>query len=607
MEVIRYLDFFGTSCHFYIQGRPSYITIYGGFLSIISVILFIAIFLGFNLEEIERKYPITTTSSVPSAGYRIVKFGKEKIWIPWRLINYAQKIVNHTDVLFPVINYRYGYRDPKTDEINLKDKRLNYSLCNETSMRNIDRNIFSMNVSLDELYCIDMEDLDMGGGWTADFMMLIQFDLYICREGQEYNEDNPNCTTFANFQNITGTNDSWLFEFFYPVVQFQPNNLHTPVIIIYRKNFYHLSRYTNKIHRIYLKEHVLRDDVGWIISKDCNTSYWGLDSLTGDDYFTGGEDDIYNEGSNSRLYSLNIYLEIGITYFTRKYKKIFDIFSESLPIITILYTIFKNIIKIFKTTSTNKKLTELLFENLEQKKSKFYYSKEEFNKRIQKRINQKPKTYNSKKVNESDEIAMNNQNVPPQILCIKIEKKENKENKKNVSNINDLYLKSKSPKNKLPGGGIWGFNNKANDLPNMFLNKTSKGNKQIFDRKYILNKKELFPYRYYFFSTFIRNIKLSKDNKLFSNKYLKVHEYICNLFDVNTYFILHKQFLALKQAMSYDFRQFIESGAKVNINSKEFNQGQVEQYIQTKFNEEKFAQGKSDDQLNKVSLNLPFE
>jgi len=36
----------------------------------------------FSLDDLKRKYPNITTSSIPSEGYRKIKFGEEKIWIP---------------------------------------------------------------------------------------------------------------------------------------------------------------------------------------------------------------------------------------------------------------------------------------------------------------------------------------------------------------------------------------------------------------------------------------------------------------------------------------------------------------------------------------------
>ena len=61
-----------------------------------------------------------------------------------------------------------------------------------------------------------------------------------------------------------GGNNSLEIEFYYPVVQFQPTNITNPIIILYNQLFYHISKYTNKIERLFLQEYILNDDLGWI-------------------------------------------------------------------------------------------------------------------------------------------------------------------------------------------------------------------------------------------------------------------------------------------------------------------------------------------------------
>jgi len=59
--------------------------------------------------------------------------------------------------------------------MNVNHSYLNYKLCNETLMiNNSDRYI--LDKDLDQLFCIDMEDLDIGGSWDADFLNLVTLD-----------------------------------------------------------------------------------------------------------------------------------------------------------------------------------------------------------------------------------------------------------------------------------------------------------------------------------------------------------------------------------------------------------------------------------------------
>ena len=115
-------------------------------------------------------------SSIPSEGYKNIKFGKEKIWIPWRIFDYNNKFVNHTGLLFPIIYYFSGTKDPITNEFNLSTKILDYKLCSETSMETYmkaERGSHQISIPLNEVFCIDMDDLNMGGSWMSDYINYI--------------------------------------------------------------------------------------------------------------------------------------------------------------------------------------------------------------------------------------------------------------------------------------------------------------------------------------------------------------------------------------------------------------------------------------------------
>ena len=140
-----------------------------------------------------------------------------------------------------------------------------------------------------------------------------------------------------------------------------------PLFVKYANYFYHLSRFTNKIDRIFLQKYQLKDDNGWIVKNEKIYNYLGYVSLSGDSYSTGDKKDLMNEGSSSRLYSFNIYVNSDVVYYSRNYKNLFLIISDGFPNVSIIIIMFRMIAKIFKISSGNQKLTELLFENLQER------------------------------------------------------------------------------------------------------------------------------------------------------------------------------------------------------------------------------------------------
>ena len=559
MEKLEYADLFGTTCTFYIEKRRKYYTIYGGILSILSIICYISFFVVLNYNDFKREIPITTISSIPSAGYRKIKPGEEKIWIPWRIMDYAQDFVNHTNILYPVISYRQGNRIPGTNKMSLINKILPYKLCNETSMKNIDKNIFLFNYPIDEFYCIDMDDIFIGGGWNNDFLYFIQLDLYLCENGTNYNESS-NCTSFEELRKNIGPNNSWEFEYLYPVVQFQPTNLEYPGIVLYKIGLFHLSQFTNKINRLYLKEYVINDDLGWFRDTPKNHSFWGITSISGDNYYSGFEKDLINEGSTSRLYSFKIYFDMGIDYYTRKYKKITELLIDTLPILSVLFSIFKTITSIFKTASTNKKLIELLFENVVKKRSNFTNNKvndqckikaktKNYSNRI--KLSNLDKFKNAKDVSSFGQLVPNNQNNSSGFF-----RELNNNNNKNNNFRKSIF--NCSPLTSMPSI-------KKRRAPDSSSHKIINLNYSIF------RSKLLFPYRYYFFSVFLKILDTKKHKKLFSLRFIHVYNYLSQLIDIKSYLELQKQFGLLKlSVLNEENLNRIESPHKINIGRKHF-------------------------------------
>ena len=597
--IVKYLDLFGNRITFYNEKMPKLYTITGGVFSIVSILVCIMIFIIFSLNDLKRKVPITTMSSIPSEGYKNIKFGKEKIWIPWRIIDYNNKFVNHTGLLFPKIYYYSGTKDPITNEFNLTTKKLDYKLCSETSMKKIidedkERKTHQISVPLNEIFCIDMDDLDMGGSWQSEFINYVEFDLYFCEDGVSYDENNTKCVTYKKIADSVGENNSLEFALYYPNVQFQPTNNTNPIIIVYRQYFYHLSKYSNKIERFFLQENVITDDAGWLLTKESNNSLWGLSTIQGDSYASGEENDLMNEGSNSRGYSFNIYLEPGIIHYKRYYKKFHTILSDFYPLAYIIFILMKTISKFFKKAESNKKMVELLFENLKEKPNTFEQNLQKL--RIQNNQSNR-RSFNSLNVYKKENSKKN----PKLILNFQHYKEKSNIHHSSFILNNDLLINKKSEGNSsininnMPQNSFQKISNKSKRVNSRFcqqnkksMNNTSnqyliaqeknnfqkvenirKSNETIKYKKEFI-KEKLFPYKYYLCSVFIRNLDLSKNQYIISSRFAKIYIFLCQLIDITTYLSLLREFSALKSIFNDKNLNIIEKNKKININSRNF-------------------------------------
>ena len=591
-DILKYVDCFGTTFSFYTERSRKFYTRLGGILTLLSIIIGIIIFIYINLDDFFHNIPNSTTSTTKEI-YRNIKFGEEKIWIPWRIRDFGGKTINHFNLLYPIIYYYRGIRNYSTNRMELYYEFLNYKSCNETSMIN-NSDLYMIDINIDQLYCIEMEDLDIGGSWDSDFLNLITLDLYNCKDGIDYDENNTNCTSYDKIDEISGDNNNFQFEIYYPVVKYQPMNKTNPIFIKYTNSFYHLSRYSNKIERLYLQQYILNDDQG-IISKNVKSySEWGIVSLNGDSYSNGKKRDLMNEGSTSRLYSFNIYIKNEITFYNRSYKKLFLIIADGLPIVNIVFVIFRIIAKVLKISSGNKKLTELLFENLKEKKAA---NKVEILHKIGTNLN--INNNNSPKHNNND--SSKNQLTYNQDF----NKKNNLFNKKRkYSTKSYKYDKNKNSNKKVINKKL--NSNKDNNVINNNINFNIKNIESLFsdknniifsnmnfedsnnksepnDQRSFNNKildishkqyirKSLFPYKYYLCSIFIKNINTSKNNIFFTKKFIAVYNFVCQLFDISSYLVLQREFQIMKNTlMIKKYKNIIEKGHKINVNDRFFN------------------------------------
>ena len=108
-QILKYLDLFGKKCSFYIEKTPKLYSVTGGILSIVSILICIVIFFFTSFNDFQRIYPTITFSSIQPNNSHKIKFGKEKIWIPWKIRDYSNNFVNHTNIFYPFI-YNY-YRE----------------------------------------------------------------------------------------------------------------------------------------------------------------------------------------------------------------------------------------------------------------------------------------------------------------------------------------------------------------------------------------------------------------------------------------------------------------------------------------------------------------
>ena len=550
MDFLKYIDFFNIKFYFYTNNQPNYQNVFGGIMNLIYIISCILIFIFFSYEDLTQLNPITTVSEISDSEAKIINLKEEKIWIPFRMVTYENRLINHKGILH-IEPYFIEGKYNNNNQMDLHYHLLNYKLCNETSMANKPNN-YRINADLNELYCIDHDDILFGGSWNSGFINYIELNLYLCDENIYFNSSDPRCENAYNL--LKKLNSSILFEFYYPVVQFQPRNFEIPVAIIYKNLYYRLSTYSHKIEKIFIHEHILSDDRNMLTNNYKNISCWGVSYLYGDDYYLPEKFDPVAKSNSSVVYSLNIYMDNGFVYYTRSYKKLFLIFSDVFPLFKFLLYFMKHFTKHIKMSLTKSKLTSLIFECKEIKPKKLVVNKvEEVNKNNN--LQSESMIVESKQSKDNKENPIKDINLSNNFLSINIYNLNNKDN-----NYCKKKIKEENKENKY-------FNNRSNVFLNeenqiSILNKkdiisVNKINKSTLHEslktktspKKIRRKKteHLFPIYYFFLDFFLD--KLIHPQRFFClpREYFTVYNFMCQIYDISTHIILFKQFNSLNK------------------------------------------------------------
>jgi hypothetical protein len=572
MDFIKYIDSFGIKFHFYTNNQPNHQNVFGGVMTFIYIVICIIIFIGFSYEDIYRLNPISSKSEITDIKPRKINLKKEKIWIPFRIVTDENKFIDHRGILYIIPYYIEGIKNEEIG-MELNYRLLSYKLCNETEMGNKPDN-YKIDVPLNELFCIDKDDIPFGGNWNGDYIYYLGINLYLCDEGIYFNSSDLRCAKANNLFN--SINSSLSFDFYYPIVQFQPTNYKIPLSIIYKNYFYELSAYSYKLEKIYIQEHVLSDDKHVIRNNYQNTTCWGISSLYGDDYYIPIEEDPMIKNKINQIYTMEIYMDDGLIYYTRSYNKIFTILSKVFPIFNFCLILIKKFTQHIKISFTKRKLIELIFERKE--KGKEIGSKEN----IKSSSSFKMKDISSRaddSHNEFIKIRKRDKNIEKQISL-----ENNLKREKGVDAISDIPISNNGGNANLSNQNAIRILNKKEISKINSRRRSVIKNDSLKSKEYISidsnlkqieikKKSHLFPY-YYFFMDFFLD-KLIKPHKFFclSKKYFTIYNFMCQIYDISTHIILFKQFNIfnnlLKQIVQEHGLPPIHTFKKINIEDRE--------------------------------------
>ena len=497
MKFLKYVDFFDTKFHFYVGGHPTNSSIFGGIMSLIFCVLSIIILLIFAWQDLNKLNPITSKSEIPGGEIRVVNLHNSKVWVPFRMVTYEEKFIDHRGVLHPVVSFIEGKWNSSFG-MDLTYHTLEYKLCSETSMANKTKE-YKIDIPLNEIFCIDNDDFPWGGSWHGDFLYYFEVNLYLCEDGIDFN------------------------------------------------------------------------------------SYWGMTNVYGDSYFMPEEKDNLVKSTSSRLYSLVVYMDQGYVHYTRKYKSIFYIFSEILPLINVLLIVFKKFTRYIKLIIARKNISGYIFENIQinnneqpilnVRKKTFYEMKPLTKFRPSKNFLNLKK--NVPENNRSSIVNLNADSInnPNQItrektksnrLKLALNKNGNENNENNAGDVNIIGFLNKSQLKRKTINDPNNVSMSIASINNIFYKRKNDGNKN-------LEKSELFPISYFYMNLIFDRLIKPKGFFCLDKRYFIMYNFMVKIFDVSSHIKLLKYFTIFtdyffSNELNGKKRNFPYFERKININ-----------------------------------------
>ena len=423
------IDLLGPKFHFYDGLSLKRRTTLGGILTLFLILSSIFLFFIFGNELFNRINPIITISIQNDSIYEIIDLYNEQISFAFRLEDFDGHYINELNKLYFKIDY-YSFEQSHNGKYKnySNGEKITFHICNESDFKHK-----NLSEHYGTLYCPDLGGKKFGGYWDNPYIYFFEFQIFFCENGNNYSINNK-CTSLNDLRKLLDKNI--YFSLYYPVVQFNPLSYNQPLKIKYKNYYFDLHHKNQRRDEIFLKKTILNDDKGFLLKKIKNISLWGIDKISSSfKYYP--EDELINESSSSKIYSMIFYSSVEKNYFTRTYTKFQNVFAILGTIINILLNVCLFITYIFGESFRKIEVLNNFFEFEEKNDLGFNIIKKNFTQNFNSKIFIIPKPNKNNKL----KIKKNNQ-FKTTITNSQYEKKIQEDILKN-SNIkenNNIYI-----------------------------------------------------------------------------------------------------------------------------------------------------------------------
>ena len=423
---LLYLDVFGKTPQFNINGRKHYPSYLGSFLTLALIALIVVFFLIFSLKIFTHSDPKIVYTTYIDEDPDMVKFTNEFV------MTLSLQFPNYTNFIDETVYNIKAYSVSTVYNSELKthtyqNDPIKVVKCSDYNF-SVLKDYFK-SLPIENLYCLNLTNLEIGGEFSKNIWKIIKIEFNKCSNSKANNYTCKDNTTIENYLKY-GYMAGYITDYF--IVS---NNYSHP-IQMYGKNVFTTFQFNNYFENwLYFKAKSIRTDVGLIF-----TDYKELKGITYDRIFeTSG----INQ-SETIIGSFILRLSTNKDSYERTYLKLHEGIAEIGGFIKACFIIGDLISKFFRDTLYKNFI--LQFFNLDEDK----IITQHIEKKKQK-LNLKNNYSNSKSFNQNaSNIQLNNLNsyIQTNLLTnIKNDKKTSSSN--NLLNSKKIKFMETPPKQTL--------------------------------------------------------------------------------------------------------------------------------------------------------------
>jgi hypothetical protein len=317
LEILKYLDLFGISYNFLINGEDKYRTISGGLITTFYCIIIIALFFGFGLDLYQRKNP-NVSLNVEVGQHFLFNTSNSEVSFAYRVEDENGQIFQDSSIVTPFV-YFITYEMVNGTWENKIMEKMPPKKCHEIPNYKDKEELY--NISLENWYCIDFEGKQWGGNWDANFVNYFQINIDQCLN---WTDDNITCASPEKFAELFyNERSSGNLYYSQMTMSVQPsmNNFAQPIKTSLINYYQMLNMEISKRKVQTFKFTSIFNDIGWFFEQIINDSVINLDSSEFDFTFK-------DKWTQALLFSTYNYLGNKRETYNRSYTKIQQILAS---------------------------------------------------------------------------------------------------------------------------------------------------------------------------------------------------------------------------------------------------------------------------------------